>query len=51
MATDIIVGQLLENAVKYSPGGGTVTVRAGAEDELIVVTVDDDGVGIATGRP
>jgi PAS domain S-box-containing protein len=46
MATDIIVGQLLENAVKYSPGGGTVTVRAGAEDELIVVTVEDDGVGI-----
>jgi PAS domain S-box-containing protein len=49
MATDIIVGQLLENAVKYSPGGGTVTVRATAEDDLIVVTVDDDGVGIATG--
>jgi PAS domain S-box-containing protein len=48
MATDIIVGQLLENAVKYSPGGGTVTVRAGAEDDLIVVTVEDDGVGIPT---
>jgi PAS domain S-box-containing protein len=46
MATDIIVGQLLENAVKYSPGGGRVTVRAGVEDDLIVVTVDDDGVGI-----
>ncbi|HEY5016895.1 MAG TPA: PAS domain S-box protein, partial [Streptosporangiaceae bacterium] len=28
MATDIIVGQLLENAFKYSPAGGTVTVRA-----------------------
>ena len=30
MATDIIVGQLLENAFKYSPEGGTVTVRARA---------------------
>jgi PAS domain S-box-containing protein len=49
MSTDIIVGQLLENAVKYSPDGGTVTVRASADDESIVVTVDDDGVGIATG--
>jgi PAS domain S-box-containing protein len=49
MATDIIVGQLLENAVKYSPGGGTVTVRAGVEDDLIVVTVEDDGVGIPSG--
>jgi PAS domain S-box-containing protein len=28
MATDIIVGQLLENAFKYSPDGGTVSVRA-----------------------
>jgi PAS domain S-box-containing protein len=49
MATDIIVGQLLENAVKYSPEGGTVIVRARAEDEVIVVTVEDDGVGIAPG--
>jgi len=28
MATDIIIGQLLENAFKYSPDGGTVSVRA-----------------------
>jgi PAS domain S-box-containing protein len=27
MATDIIIGQLLENAFKYSPDGGTVAVR------------------------
>ncbi len=49
MATDIIVGQLLENAVKYSPEGGAVTVRADTEDGLIVVTVEDDGVGIPSG--
>jgi PAS domain S-box-containing protein len=47
MATDIIAGQLLENAVKYSPDGGQVTVRARADGGTIVVTVEDDGVGIA----
>ncbi|MEV5705815.1 PAS domain S-box protein [Actinoallomurus sp. NPDC052274] len=46
MATDIIVGQLLENAVKYSPDGGVITVRAGVEGDVIAVTVEDDGIGI-----
>jgi PAS domain S-box-containing protein len=46
MATDIIVGQLLENAFKYSPQGGTVTVAARQEGERIEVTVADEGIGI-----
>jgi len=46
MATDIIIGQLLENAFKYSPDGGTVTVRARPDDDWIVVEVADEGVGI-----
>jgi PAS domain S-box-containing protein len=46
-ATDIIVGQLLENAFKYSPDGGEVTVRARAADGMIEVTVEDQGIGIA----
>ncbi len=33
MATDIIVGQLLENAFKYSPDGGTVSIRARVKGE------------------
>jgi signal transduction histidine kinase len=51
MATDIIVGQLLENAFKYSPDGGTVVVRARVEAEAgwIDVTVEDEGIGIADG--
>jgi signal transduction histidine kinase len=37
---------LVENAVKYSPGGGTVTVRAGARDGGVAVEVADEGIGI-----
>src|SRR5579875_3309546 len=49
MATDIIVGQLLENAFKYSPSGGTVTVRARVTGPMIEVDVEDEGIGIAPG--
>jgi len=47
MATDIIIGQLLENAIKYSPDGGTVLIRARVHGPWIEVTVDDEGIGIA----
>ncbi|MFG2071797.1 PAS domain S-box protein [Nonomuraea maritima] len=47
LATDIVLGQLLENAFKYSPQGGLISVAAWLEDENVVVVVDDEGVGIA----
>jgi len=49
MATDIIVGQLLENAFKYSPGGGTVVIQARRAAGWVEVTVEDEGIGIADG--
>jgi signal transduction histidine kinase len=49
LATDIIVGQLLENAYKYSPEGGTVTVCAQVSGGQIEVAVSDEGIGIAPG--
>lgn len=49
MATDIILGQLLENAFKYSPDGGTVSVSAHCEGSDIVVSVVDEGIGIPLG--
>ena len=44
-----VVGQLVENAVKYSPRGGPVTVRVGADGPCAVVEVSDHGVGIPPG--
>ena len=37
---------LLSNAVKFTVDGGNVVVRAARSDELLTVTVTDDGIGI-----
>jgi PAS domain S-box-containing protein len=42
-----ILSALLDNAVKFSPYGGTVTVAARRTDDAVEVTVEDEGVGIA----
>jgi signal transduction histidine kinase len=44
-----VVGQLLENAVKYSPAGGPVTVAVRAEGSAAVLEVSDEGVGLPPG--
>jgi PAS domain S-box-containing protein len=41
-----VLDQLVSNAVKYSPGGGTVTVSAAQRADGIEVAVADEGVGI-----
>jgi signal transduction histidine kinase len=41
-----VLRNLLENAVKYSPAGETVDVRARGDDERVLVTVEDSGPGI-----
>ncbi len=38
---------LVDNAVKYSPQGGKVTIAARQEPERMVVSVSDQGIGIA----
>ncbi|MGZ4333248.1 MAG: GAF domain-containing protein [Gaiellaceae bacterium] len=41
-----VLEQLVSNAVKYSPGGGTVTVSALRRADIVEVAVLDEGVGI-----
>ena len=38
---------VLDNAIKFTPTGGRVSLRVRADDGRAVVTVDDTGVGIA----
>jgi two-component system CheB/CheR fusion protein len=41
-----VFGNLLDNAIKYTPEGGRVWVKLTTEDPEAVVHVQDDGVGI-----
>ena len=41
-----VLDQLVSNAVKYSPGGGTVSVSAQRRRDVVEVAVTDEGVGI-----
>jgi two-component system sensor histidine kinase TctE len=41
-----LLTNLLDNAVRYTPRGGRVTVRLATEDGAAVLSVEDDGPGI-----
>jgi signal transduction histidine kinase len=43
-----VLTNLLENAIKYSPEGGKVTISGKCDNGQIYVTVSDDGIGIST---
>jgi two-component system phosphate regulon sensor histidine kinase PhoR len=42
-----VVHNLLDNAVKYSHQNGRILIQAGAPDQEVVLSVRDEGVGIA----
>jgi len=44
-----VVTNLLANAIKYSPGGRTVTVSSALVDSTCEIRVRDQGIGIAEG--
>ena len=41
-----VIGNILDNAVKYSPNGGQVTVQLGDLDGDYLVNITDQGIGI-----
>lgn len=42
----LAVGTLLDNAIKFSPGGGKITIRSWAENEELYISVSDQGIGV-----
>jgi signal transduction histidine kinase len=45
-ALSVIMSNLIGNAFKYTPAGGTVTVRIALEPKTARVSVEDTGIGI-----
>ncbi len=41
-----VISNLIANAVKYSPDGGTITVSARGRERYVEVTIADEGIGI-----
>jgi len=47
--TERILVNLLENAIKHSPAGGTVSVFAESDNNMVRISIKDQGEGIPTG--
>jgi len=45
-----VLFQLLDNGVKFTPAGGSVTVEASARSDAVSVSVRDTGIGISEER-
>jgi len=43
-----VLANLVENAIKYSPGGGRITISGGFDNKQAKITVSDEGMGIPT---
>jgi signal transduction histidine kinase len=47
MRLEIVIGNLIDNALKYSPAGGEITVQLSTAGKQALLKVKDAGIGIA----
>lgn len=45
-----VIGQLLDNAIKFTPAGGRVVIKKQENPKLVMVSVSDTGIGIPRQR-
>ena len=45
-----LLGNLVDNALHYTPAGGHITVRCGADESAAYLEIEDDGPGIPEGE-
>jgi signal transduction histidine kinase len=43
---DEVLSNLVDNAIKYSPEGGTITIRAARREDWLRLSVSDEGIGM-----
>lgn len=42
-----VFSNILNNAIKYSPNGGNITVNVECDDDVIRVAIEDEGIGVS----
>ena len=45
-----VLSRLLDNAVRFTPDGGTVRIRMGHDQDHVIVKIEDSGVGVPADR-